>query len=63
MGCLEMELQLLTKAEADADPVGAKRKEPNHVSEQGVVDHKVSENDYRIIDSNAFEVRAFRAFL
>ncbi|KAF8366913.1 fer-1 [Pristionchus pacificus] len=30
MGCLEMELQLLTKAEADADPVGAKRKEPNH---------------------------------
>lgn len=35
MGCLEMEMQLLTKAEADADPVGAKRKEPNHVSEEG----------------------------
>ncbi|GMT28153.1 hypothetical protein PFISCL1PPCAC_19450, partial [Pristionchus fissidentatus] len=30
MGCLEMELQLLPKVEADAEPVGKKRNEPNH---------------------------------
>ncbi|GMT00207.1 hypothetical protein PENTCL1PPCAC_22381 [Pristionchus entomophagus] len=30
MGCLEMEMQLMTKAEAEAEPVGKKRNEPNH---------------------------------
>ncbi|GMR53032.1 hypothetical protein PMAYCL1PPCAC_23227 [Pristionchus mayeri] len=30
MGCLEMEVQLLTKGEAEAEPVGKKRNEPNH---------------------------------
>ncbi|VDM64425.1 unnamed protein product [Angiostrongylus costaricensis] len=32
MGLLEMEMSLVTVAQATADPVGKKRKEPNHVS-------------------------------
>lgn len=32
MGLLELEMSLVTAAEAAADPVGKKRKEPNHVS-------------------------------
>ncbi|VDP56359.1 unnamed protein product [Heligmosomoides polygyrus] len=30
MGLLELEMALVTEAEAKADPVGKKRKEPNH---------------------------------
>ncbi|VDK62732.1 unnamed protein product [Cylicostephanus goldi] len=31
MGLVELEMSLVTAAEAEADPVGRKRKEPNHV--------------------------------
>ena len=32
MGLVELEIQLLPLEEAEADPVGKRRKEPNHVS-------------------------------
>lgn len=43
MGLLELEMALVTEAEAKADPVGKKRKEPNHVCvfEIGVADCKI----------------------